>query len=279
MIFIRFDEAIFPAEVRREAERLTTRLVSLTTDRERRAFITRHSAFWREMVKPHLELLSHNKCWYSEAKDKVSFWHVDHFRPKGRVANEHEDPRSGYWWLAFNLSNYRLAGAVMNTPSRDEIDGPLLGKWDKFPLAKGSFIATLPTEDIRLETCLLLDPCNDLDPALITFDEAGKPVPACPAGTVDFDRVELSIDVLHLDFEPLNEVRREIWNKCDELAREAAHISAMPIEQRVYAQAKLLDLMRQIREMVLPTAELSSVAKAYLLKCKLPWLQRLASPI
>jgi hypothetical protein len=47
----------------------------------KQAFITRKSAIWREL-KPVLAQLSDGKCWYSEARDKVSYWEVDHYRPK-----------------------------------------------------------------------------------------------------------------------------------------------------------------------------------------------------
>ena len=95
MIFIHFDEAAFPQEVRDEAQRLTNELVRLDDPAARSAFIERHSDFWRQRVRPVLMGMSHGKCWYSEARDVVSVWHVDHFRPKGEVRNEDGKSRPG----------------------------------------------------------------------------------------------------------------------------------------------------------------------------------------
>ena len=63
------------------------------------AFLGTKSAIWTEL-KPVLASLSDGKCWYTEAKDRVSYWEVDHFRPK-----------KVYPWLAFDWANFRLCGA------------------------------------------------------------------------------------------------------------------------------------------------------------------------
>lgn len=278
MIFIELDDEKFPSHVREEAKRLTDELVKLSNDPEARSrFIEAHADFWRQHVRPVLMQMSHGKCWYSEARDIVSVWHVDHFRPKGEVRNDDGSTRPGYWWLAFKLGNYRLAGPVMNSPRRDQAEGELLGKWDRFPLAEGSFVALNRDSDEKLETPMLLDPCRKGDWTLITFDEAGKPVPNCDEEEFGFARATMSIRLLHLDFEPLNEERRRVWNKCDAKVRAASAIMRLPPAQYAYAKAELDRIIGDIHEMIADDAELSGVARACLQHSPFKWARKLAS--
>lgn len=253
MIFVRFDEARIPQELRDEAERLTRELSALTSDAERRQFIERHSRFWAK-VKPFLEQMSKDKCWYSEAKDVASYMQVEHFRPK-----------DGYWWLAFKLANYRLAGAVMN-----------VRKSTAFPLGEGSFQALCPTDDETLENCLLLDPCSEFDPCLITFDEYGNAVPNCQEGCFDHQRARETIKLYHLNHQPLAEMRRDVWRACESLVDQVAAVMARAEKERAYAKAKLGPLVHQLRMMATAEAEMSSVARACLLKSPHPWARQLA---
>ena len=263
MIFVRFDESALPLEVRQEAQKLTDALIKLAGDPVARSkFIEVNAAFWRLRIRPLLMAMSHGKCWYSEARDIVSVWHVDHFRPKGDVREEDGTTRPGYWWLAFSLRNYRLAGPVMNSPRRQHATGNLLGKWDHFPLATGSYVAVDQDSDESLETPLLLDPCRKGDWALITFDEAGKPIPNCEEDEFGFVRADTSIRLLHLDFEPLNEERRRIWNECDEKIRAAAAVMRLPQTQLVYRNAELERIFGEIHQMIADDAELSGVARS-----------------
>ncbi|RYY22772.1 MAG: hypothetical protein EOP62_22315 [Sphingomonadales bacterium] len=278
MIFVEFDETAFSPEVRDEARRLTEELVKLADDPVARSkFIDTNSHFWRQHVRPVLMKMSHGKCWYSEARDIVSVWHVDHFRPKGDVREEDGSTRLGYWWLAFKLGNYRLAGPVMNSPRRDEASGGLLGKWDRFPLVAGSYVAGDWDSDETLETPMLLDPCRKGDWTLITFDEAGRPIPNCEEDEFGFLRATISIRLLHLDFEPLNEERRRIWNKCDKKVRAASAIMRLPHDQLVYRSAELERIYDELHDMISNEAELSAVARACLEHSPFKWARRLAT--
>lgn len=277
MIFVEFTEGAFSQEVREEAQRLTDALVSIEDPADRARFIEAHSDFWRQHVRPVLMQMSHGKCWYSEARDIVSVWHVDHFRPKGDVRTDGGETRPGYWWLAFKLENYRLAGPVMNSPRRDHLDGELLGKWDRFPLAEGSFVARRKEHDETLETPILLDPCRKGDWALITFDESGKPIPNCDEDEFGFTRAKVSIQLLHLDFDPLNEERRRVWNSCEEKIRSASAIMRLEAGEYVYRNAELERIISEIHRMITVDAELSAVARACLLHSPFKWAKRLAS--
>jgi hypothetical protein len=54
---------------------------------------------WGEL-KNWLLALSHQKCWFSEAKDSFQYWDLEHFRPKANAKNLDGSEREGYWWLA-----------------------------------------------------------------------------------------------------------------------------------------------------------------------------------
>lgn len=63
---------------------------------------------WREdAIRDRLIALIGEKCWYCETRFVRSPFHVDHYRPKSVVVGEAE--RRGYWWLAYDPANYRLA--------------------------------------------------------------------------------------------------------------------------------------------------------------------------
>ena len=55
-----------------------------TARQKRAALFDKYAALWSEL-KPTLSRWSYDKCWYTEAREAVSDYHVDHFRPKSRV--------------------------------------------------------------------------------------------------------------------------------------------------------------------------------------------------
>ena len=165
----------------------------------------------------------------------------------------------------------------MNTIRRGDADGPLLGKWDRFPLAEGSFVAVHRDSDESLETHILLDPCRTGDWALITFDEAGKPVPNCDEEEFGYLRATISIRLLHLDFDPLNEERRRVWNKCEEKVRAASEIMLLTPRELVFRKAEYNRIIEDIRDMISDDAELSAVARACLQHSPLKWARTLAT--
>jgi len=75
--------------------------------------IEQNSGLWRELQDWLCEK-SYGKCWYTEARDSISYWHVDHYRPKAKIKDLNNVEYDGYWWLAFNWKNYRLAGSATN---------------------------------------------------------------------------------------------------------------------------------------------------------------------
>jgi hypothetical protein len=259
-----------------KAQRLTDQLKAATNAEERKAIIERNKGMWGQ-VKEWLKGLSHGKCWYSEAKELCSFYDVDHFRPKNNVVELDGSERDGYWWLAFEWTNYRLSGQICNRPNKNE-DEELRGKWDYFPLQAGSRIACCPEDDLRDEIICLLDPTDPDDPVLLSFDEAGDPVAADEVGSWHAERVAITVKLLHLDSTPLVEERKKIWRQCRKKLDKAQRIMK-DNGNRMSASLKseLKHLQEDLREMVSSETELAGTARACLLKSGVGWAQNIVA--
>jgi hypothetical protein len=135
--------------------------------------------------KEFLAEAQHEKCGYCEMRVGNQAGDVDHFRPKGAIWALLEDPDTwgrerryrsnvvgrkrrvlcefGYWWLAYDWSNYVLSCLVCNQ------------KWklSYFPVAGKK--RTLPPHKGLTETSLLLDPFGDVNPAEhLRFSDFGQ---------------------------------------------------------------------------------------------------------
>ncbi len=124
-----------------------------------------NSAVWGDL-KQWLLALSHGKCWFSEAKDCFSHWDLEHYRPKKFAKDANGAAREGYWWLAFDWKNLRICGNVGNRK-----------KGTFFPLRPGCD-RIAPFGDVRQEDPQLLDPIDEHDPLLLSFNLEGRAVPA-----------------------------------------------------------------------------------------------------
>ena len=226
MIFIFQDESKIPAAWLKKVAVLQNNLEKFPNASARKTFIDGHSTVWGQ-IKSQLLEMSRGKCWYSEAPDAVSDWHVDHFRPKKRALDEDKTEHEGYHWLAFDWKNYRIAGSYPNSPHRDG-HGVTRGKWDYFPLADGCVRADWHNRDCSSELCLLLDPTNRGDPKLITFDEKGLPIPAAPDNPIVRKRVETTVHFLNLDHDRLVRARKRKWRET--LDWVEAYLQACPTD-------------------------------------------------
>ncbi|HEX5719311.1 MAG TPA: hypothetical protein VF179_24325 [Thermoanaerobaculia bacterium] len=242
-----------------------------TAMEKRREIVDKNQPVWKGLKKI-LMSWSHNKCWYSEVRDVGSDYHVDHFRPKGPVKNLGEDEREGYWWLAFDWRNYRIAAAWCNSPHSVE-EGPAKGKQNQFPLSDGCTPARCP-EEIDLEKPVLLDPTNELDVLLVDFDETGMPQPVMDGW--NRERVVTTRRVLHLDAPRMIEARQEVWRKCSHALLQAHSAMNLPAdEHRKRDDKNALEWIRSICEMLRPDAPLSAVARACVLKSDFQWARKL----
>lgn len=255
----------------RRARAATDRLMSMDDKEERKQFIKNNSHLWAELKEWLLEL-SFGKCWYSEARDIVSDYDVDHFRPKNRAKNLDGTERDGYWWIAFYWKNFRVVGTICNRPHKDGNED-VRGKGDFFPLSDRCLPAQGPGYDFDDELIYLLDPTNRDDPLLLTFDETGYPKPTANEGTWSYKRAEITIRLMYLDYRPLVDERKKIWTKCNLLINKAQNI--MKDEESISKRHELMEIFKDLREMASPQSELSATTRACLLSSGNDWSRAL----
>ena len=239
-----------------KADDLLVQLKAAPDSAARKVIIDGHSALWGEL-KIWLLTLSHNKCWFSEAKDCFSHWDVEHYRPKKSAKNADGTEDEGYWWLAFSWQNFRICGNAGNRM-----------KGTYFPLRPGSRRADDPTYDLRLEDPQLLDPIDEDDPNLLSFNVNGDVIPV--AGLVNawaLERVNFSIQRYKLDFPPLADKRKVIWNEC--WGRLQTYIHELALYERdqtnPIARDKFKQAAKEVRQLMRADQELSAVARACVL--------------
>src|SRR5882724_10543773 len=90
---------------------------------ERQDYIKQNGSTKWSPVKTRMTAHLGNKCWYTEAELVGADLAIDHYRPK-----------CDYWWLAFDVSNYRVACPFANSPKHNAEHGCAGGKGDSFPL-------------------------------------------------------------------------------------------------------------------------------------------------
>lgn len=246
-----------PADWLADAKAASDALAAAKSELERGAIIEKNEKLWRDnRIRDWLLALFHNKCWYTEAQEAVSAYHVDHYRPKGRVTDAGRmNPASGYWWLAFKWENYRICGQLINVK-----------KNDVFPLVSGHRATPDEPGSLKLEAPALLDPTTD-DARLISFemDEDGcRAVPMAGADEADCARVTTTIDVLGLNrLDRLNQKRADVWEECREQLASYAAVSQEPQALKELKRALIIeDLKKRVRY----ERELSSVAEACIRK-------------
>jgi len=296
MIHIDITKLQLPDGWQEKSVQLKTDLEACANHGERKKIIDDNATHWGELYKA-LSDLSNGKCWYSEAQDIFSKYDIDHFRPKLRARGfaqkdlddflngkvntiRGKSNRDGYWWLAFNWNNYRLVGMVGNRRTRDKLsseDDEVRGKGDYFPLRIGT-APCIQGQDLRDEDIYLLDPTDDDDPDLLTFDVEGKAIPSSQKSTWDYERAKISIELYHLNYQPLVDRRKELWIICQRNINAIEKIkTSLKSEISTFKRATLAGHLRELREMIKPEKELSSVVTACLLESPHRWARKIAS--
>lgn len=251
-----------------DAQALLKNLVAAPDKAARDALIDANQSTWGQL-RVWLLRLSHDKCWYSEARDLFSVLEVEHYRPKKRCKRASRGAfEDGYWWLAFDWANYRLCGKVGNAK-----------KGDFFPLAHGSPTAIHNGISILNELPLLLDPACPGDPDLLTFNEDGTCGPHADADPFEQLRVTTTTLRVNLNHGRITKGRQRIWKRCVDLIEDCRELADQlksttpgPVERERLNRNKL-----ELRRMVQPEAEFSAVAKACLLKSNIGWAATLAA--
>ena len=247
-----------------KANKITQELIREQDFEKRKIIIDKNSSLWGK-IKDDLHQLSHGKCWYSESRDVYSHYHVDHFRPKKRALDLNGNNEGGYWWLAFEWTNYRICGSVGNTK-----------KGDKFAVLK--YKANCESDPCEDEIIYFLDPTNQDDTLKLTFDNTGKTIPSSNKEEEwDYKRAKYTIDNLDLNYEPLKEARKDLWDICESKLNELQNLMQVynqnpSATRKSQIQSKLQDL----RILTKPKSEFSIVAIKCLVYSGIEWAQTLA---
>ena len=268
---------ISPARVRRgiaaawlvQANALLAQLAGASL-LQRARLIKNNAPLW-SAIKDVLWMAGGEKCWYSEVLLSEDEAEVEHFRPKGKLSGE---KYPGYWWLAFDWHNYRLAAHIVNVRRFNRWQRGLRGKGSYFPLAGGTraaYAAPQPATDplcVNCELPLLLDPVSAQDARLLSFDQDGLPAhdPAAAKTEVDIERVRASIEYFALDDGVLNARRADKWKTVLGWSEEFEQLCAIEDTRPLVAPEirRRVELENQIADAVDQGAEFSAVAIAAL---------------
>ncbi len=246
-----------------KADNITTELLEAETKEKKHEIIDANQRLWGELKDVLMEL-SHQKCWYSEAKDTFSYYHVDHFRPKKKAVGVDKKDKGGYWWLAFNWTNYRISGAVGNVNKRD-----------KFAVYRNK--ANEPEETWEDETIYLLDPCNQFDPIKLTFNSNGEARSLYPSG-FHLEQAKYTITELKLNYKKLKEARKKIWVDCSLIIGELTNLlDAEGKNPSATRRGKMEVLFKQLKEFTRCSSEFSATARACLKSTGIDWAISIAA--
>ncbi len=194
--------------------------VRATPPAQRLKAINRQDQVWKDL-KELLSSASAGKCWYCESRETRSDTAVDHFRPKGKVA---ESKHKGYWWLAFDPNNYRYSCTFCNSRRVDRVRGRSGGKQSEFPLLNSEKRA-FDEGQCGAERPVLLDPVRAADTQLLYFREDGEVEPryTTKQAPEKENRAARSIDIYHLRHTDLVEARLDTLNRARELVDLGRH--------------------------------------------------------
>ncbi len=167
--------------------------------------------YGNNIVRAALEKLFYDKCAYCESEvSGVLDWNVEHFRPKGRVAERDDHP--GYYWLAYDWENLYPSCTFCNQRRKDKprwgdpTYAESRGKMDQFPL-EDETMRTMSHNDIKQETPLLIDPCIDNPEEYLGYDIHGQVF-----ALDDSLRGQATIDICHLRQRRLRDRRIKMIN-------------------------------------------------------------------
>lgn len=223
----------------------------------RRQVIEKNKSHWRnpELLK-FLNELSDGKCWYTETRFSAEYEHIEHFRPKRCACNEKgEQCHDGYWWLAFDVENYRLSKPMPN-----------VRKGTYFPLQERVMAVQSVGIALSRETPMLIDPADEEDTALIGFNSHGKPEPCShPAADLtawDIQRVEFSIARYGLDDKTLCDSRKELWVSIQSLMSEYMElIKKHKAESCKVSQGQAKEKLIQLKAYLEPSYEFTALVR------------------
>lgn len=283
MIFVDLSKLSLPSEWLEQSKELTAELMKKSTKEERKVFIEakRADTWANPRLLESLARIVGDKCWYSEVSFAGFDRNVDHFRPKGRVREINESDKSpwgerdgGYWWLAFDHRNFRLASQHANQRRVDSIGLTDGGKSDYFPV-DGDRCSEGIACDLIHERILALDPCSPSDVKLLRFNTNGMPEVRKINGIADpweERRVKLTIWLFHLNksdivkdrLEHMLKVKNEftradhgyrLWKLGSEPSKISFDMSLAVIKDHLQDNAKLAGAAQSMKKLLLAEYE------------------------
>lgn len=220
------------------------------------AYVEQYKHLWGDDdLKEWMLGLSKDKCWYTEVKHGADYPEVEHFRPKKSAKDENSHIVSdGYYWLAFNLTNYRLSKGMPNRK-----------KGTFFPVVDGTKRAKTHSDCHLDERPWFLDPLSPRDHMLLSFNDNGKAIPEVDVTGLQKRRVVFTIKHFGLNHGLLNRRRKEVWKTCRQLYAKYCRLTLdAEISGSIRAEAKAEDALEEVLNLLKPSSEFSSVAKAAL---------------
>lgn len=239
------------------------------TAQQHHDYIEANKGLWGDVdLKDWLLSISKDKCWYTEVKHGADYPEVEHFRPKKSAKDENSVVISdGYYWLAFNLTNYRISKPMPNRK-----------KGTFFPILDERMRATNCSDCHLDERPWFLDPLSPRDHMLLSFNENGKAEPEVGTTHTQKKRVQFTVNHFGLNHGLLNRRRKEVWKTTRQLfnrymryTAEAERTGSMRLEAKAEAE------LEAIINLIKPSAEFSSVAKASLHKTGNPMAKNIAA--
>ncbi|MGN5381027.1 hypothetical protein ACQ4WX_39395 [Streptomyces lasalocidi] len=261
MRYVDMSRLVIPPAWSRHASILKRRVAECGTDKAKLDKLLKKSPYWTKL-RPQLIDLAGRKCWYCEGEVSNNRLAVDHFRPKSGVVDE---VHLGYYWLAYEVSNFRLICEFCNSSTDDDPTGRRVTKIHHFPLLNPASRLRAPgvsVASIEREIPVLLDPAVRGDCDLLDFDRSGavrrndqRPLSALEKA-VGLCRAEESIRIYGLDRRGLNEGRSRVMK---DVVFKAGVLDA-PI--------KFEGALEMVRELIVPEARHSSAALSALRSCR-----------
>ncbi|NOC84542.1 hypothetical protein [Ruegeria sp. HKCCD6428] len=263
MIYVHFDATKIPEEKLTALQEAAAALAAIEDEGDRKQYVKDHADLW-SALREHLLEMSNKKCWYSEARESVSRFQVDHFRPHGRSKQAPKQFSPGYSWLAFDLLNFRLAGVLCNTQNREHSE-ETVGKGDWFPLRDPASRATFEDQDCSNETPVLLDPTCPDDPPKLSFRDDGSVEPSPSVEGDDAECVRVAVDLLGLNQSVLNRNRAIVWRSCRRKIVQFNRFAKKPKGARSHEEEETLrELFSELVTMAKHDSEFASVARCCL---------------
>ena len=117
-------------------------------------------SYWlQDDVREPLWKIHHGKCCYCERKREIKRESdIEHYRPKSEVTEEIAHP--GYWWLAYEWTNYLYSCKPCNETYKRNF----------FPLLNGSPRAVGPDQDTSIERPVFINPIDDDPESCISYN-------------------------------------------------------------------------------------------------------------